>query len=778
MAYTKQYSKTTWVNNEAPPINASNLNKIEEGIDNVDSGLVEVEQTLTVRMDALETLVSQGHPTVVETVAEMTDEDALYLYVGNESGYSAGYLYYYADGAWTKGTYYGDIADEDLREELANEISARTTADAVLSGRIDNIIALPDGSTTADAELVDIRVGADGTTYPSAGDAVRDQVGDLQNDLFGQLGLKSVNYFNPENKFNAYINGSKTIVSNASNRLAWAKLMPNTKYVLDITQKANTDAQIMLCNTVPASGVVGINKTDVTASATSIHHEFETTEEYYFIAFKYWATSATTYTEQEVLDSISITLVENVAEQISDINSTLFDSVYEIFTGAYLTSGGNMLPNNRIAYGRIPVKKGDVIHLIPEATSASFTVRGYVDVYSEASGGTSVATSGDVTSESDYVITESGYAQVGFAPINTQYAFASATDCDGCAYYFEKNVIFNLKASIKRKTYDVLKKTNSARHIIENAVTPLTLLHFSDLHADPASLSRITGDAEQYVASIDGMICTGDIVGNTYTQITSWWDADVMTCIGNHDTASYNSSTGYNWVALSMANRDAYYIAPFESNWGITHESGTSYYYKDYTTQKVRLIVMDAMLYSSFETDTSLATAQTAWLSNLLADAITNNLHVLIAIHAPHGGATAEDCSFSRYGQGAMPTNSDCNTPQAVIDAVATAIGNGLKFIGYIVGHTHQDNIWDAEGDGTQLMYCVTCANVAQKAQWQNADMYRGTDADAYNLVTIDTSRTLVKIVRGGGADIDDHMRTRQAICFDYSTGTKVGEVL
>lgn len=54
MAYTKQYSKTTWVNNQAPAINATNLNKIEEGIDNVDSGLVEVEQNLTVRMDALE----------------------------------------------------------------------------------------------------------------------------------------------------------------------------------------------------------------------------------------------------------------------------------------------------------------------------------------------------------------------------------------------------------------------------------------------------------------------------------------------------------------------------------------------------------------------------------------------------------------------------------------------------------------------------------------------------------------------------------------------------
>lgn len=73
-------------------------------------------------------------------------------------------------------------ADTSFASQISQEASTRSQQDAVLQAEIDQIIA-PSGEAPSAAEVQNARIGADGKTYDTLGNAIRTQVSDLKNAL-------------------------------------------------------------------------------------------------------------------------------------------------------------------------------------------------------------------------------------------------------------------------------------------------------------------------------------------------------------------------------------------------------------------------------------------------------------------------------------------------------------------------------------------------------------------------------------------------------------------
>lgn len=154
-----------------------------------------------------------------------------------------------------------ELEDEYAREQLSNESAARAEDVAVLEARMDTFTALPAGSTSGDAELMDIRVGANGVTYANAGDAVRGQINniiennkttdDLKNKYF-KYNLFDGDYMSPLSVLSdGSFGGSNGTVT------AVVKVKPNTTYYVNRYDTGFTRYRIACSENFPVSGTQG-----------------------------------------------------------------------------------------------------------------------------------------------------------------------------------------------------------------------------------------------------------------------------------------------------------------------------------------------------------------------------------------------------------------------------------------------------------------------------------------------------------------------------------------
>ena len=311
-----------------------------------------------------------------------------------------------------------------------------------------------------------------------------------------------------------------------------------------------------------------------------------------------------------------------------------------------------------------------------------------------------------------------------------------------------------------------------------SGITPLMLLHFSDIHGAQTNLERIVEFLNHYKSiggtpAIDDAICTGDMVSGTLADGMTFWNnvdgaEDILMCIGNHD-AWANAQHD----AVSKTDEYNAIIKPYVANWGVTQPAnaetnGLCYFYKDYSASHIRLIVLDVYTHD----DADYIDNQNTWLQSVLESARTaaTPLSVLIACHQTAGAQNGFKCAFNSYQKG-YSTSGIWPAFKASVAAFMTAGGD---FIGWIGGHAHIDVCGVDSTYPQQVKIAVDAAAVTQGNLY--SDTYRSTlqtnkSYDCFNLISIDVYQKTIKLIRIG-ADIDSWMRHKDMVTIQYGTTT------
>lgn len=296
----------------------------------------------------------------------------------------------------------------------------------------------------------------------------------------------------------------------------------------------------------------------------------------------------------------------------------------------------------------------------------------------------------------------------------------------------------------------------------------LTLLHFSDVHDDLPAMLKAQEIKKDFSNLLNDVIHTGDVVLANYSNgLDNWINSgcaqNVISVIGNHDSEEN--------LTIGTAGKENVYagmLAPYIGNWNAVQPEGVNdpgspyycscFYYKDYTSQSIRLIVLDTNWWDTYQKE---------WLADVLDDALTNEYSVILAAHTPRFITGVTEANFCSYTEPIISESASYATiSNDWLDPVDDFIDAGGEVICMLSGHNHRDHFGYLTNYPRVL--CIT-ADKASIARTIDTARIRGENNEtAFNIIAFNTTDKWIKIVRIG-AEVDGQMRGKHVFCYDYA---------
>ena len=625
--------------------------------------------------------------------------------------------------------------------------------------RIDSFTALKEGSTSGDAELIDARIGSDGVVYSNVGKSIRTQISRIDSNIESYIG-QSLKY-----DYNwidgGYIDSTNGSVVSYDNwqYTDFIKIVDNIKSLGVFTTLEGSysyNAFYDINKTFISNFSVNSSVVDVPSNA--VYFRISSTKNSNTIITNIVETLSEKCNENQVRE-ISKGMSNDLKQKlINDYIGVKTEYYYNWIDGGYIdNTNGNLVNYNNWLYTDY-IELDDVNQLEVSTTlTGSYSYNAFYD------------------ENKNFIKSINVSENIINIPSNAKYMRLSVnkgsktTVKNKIEKLSEKCTIEEVKELIggsgatdiitlnKDVEPFVIQASEGLGQMFTDKTKPLVFTHFSDVHTMQELWNRIVDYNNYYSNYLDFSIHTGDYCGGSQLSYVDLYangkqcNIPILNCVGNHDTYIDNGGTkGEKKKAHDL-------LFNHTSNWNVTFMdiANSMTYYKDFSSKKIRLIVLDYY----YDIDT-----QCTWLLEKLNEAKTLGYHVVTCMHEMTNVITNKlDTTFQTLDN-FESLGGNKHSVSKFDKVIGDWIKNGGVHVANFAGHEHSDFI--GYTDNGVLNICVQAAT--DNIIWTDGKRVKGTRTwDCFNVVAVETSTGTLKLIRVGN-NSDHYLREKKVLSYDY----------